>query len=475
MASLQDGEDARVLEAALRFVDECFLDTSATTAETLLPPAAILAAAPLLLTKNEQSSAESSGGPSFSIACREAAAMEPLGMKIGDNSAELLQLSFPTEEELDGWPQASSLKKVAANPNRVRDQIQYEVAYLREKVAELELQLRTLQITKGVPRRNPFTKSSVPRCFGEVPRVWKEVASRQQRRRDQAKRENVRLRIIVERKKKMATGLTALLHKQLAQQATECLRGKGQHYSERLATCVLDFRGDIGGFSSLFQILRSAYHEVETVFTSSGLVSMEIPINDVHVREDVDGKYIEVFSNKLLPFSLCDTGEAAWNHSKGVEKHFDNGGLYEKAAKNLDQPYTIIEDFTKEMFSNNSRADVRTKQIVQRIVEPDRDVILFVSSVTPTEIKNKPLDGLVYHAREYTVIKRFSESTPEHEISLLQLYARLSFDYKPGVEYDLRHVRSVIQFLKGNFGGSLRCYQDRVENALVDQARVRLD
>ncbi|GMF45814.1 unnamed protein product [Phytophthora fragariaefolia] len=138
--------------------------------------------------------------------------------------------------------------------------------------------------------------------------------------------------------------------------------------------------------------------------------------------------------------------------------------------QNLDQPYTIIEDFTKEMFSNNSRADVKAKQIVQRIVGPDRDMILFVSSVTPVQIKHKPLDGLAYHAREYALTKRFSDSTPEHELSLLQLYVRVSFDYDPGVVYDSRHVRSVIQFVIGNIGGSLRCYQERIENALIDQA-----
>ncbi|KAG2759608.1 hypothetical protein Pcac1_g28348 [Phytophthora cactorum] len=145
----------------------------------------------------------------------------------------------------------------------------------------------------------------------------------------------------------------------------------------------------------------------------------------------------------------------------------------DRIVQNLDQPYTIIEDFTKEMFSNNSRADVKAKQIVQRIVDPDRDMILFVSSVTPVEIKHKPIDGLIYHAREYALTKRFSEATPEHELSLLQLYVRIAFDYDPGVVFDSRHVRSVAQFVIGNVAGSLRCYQERIENALIDQALRR--
>ncbi|KAI9920546.1 hypothetical protein PsorP6_015698 [Peronosclerospora sorghi] len=109
---------------------------------------------------------------------------------------------------------------------------------------------------------------------------------------------------------------------------------------------MLDFQGNIEDFHDLFLHLQSAYPEVDAVFAASGLATMDIPISD-----------------------------------------------------NLDQPYTIIEDFTKEMYSNNSRADIKSKQIVQRIKLPDRDMILFVSSVNPVEIKHKPLDGLVYHAR----------------------------------------------------------------------------
>ncbi|KAH7481973.1 uncharacterized protein KRP23_5149 [Phytophthora ramorum] len=40
-----------------------------------------------------------------------------------------------------------------------------------------------------------------------------------------------------------------------------------------------------------------------------------------------------------------------------------NGSLYQKTKKELDEPYTVIEEFTKEVHSNNSRADVKMKQV----------------------------------------------------------------------------------------------------------------
>ncbi|KAG6948159.1 hypothetical protein JG687_00015654 [Phytophthora cactorum] len=469
MAFLQEEDDASVFEAALSFVDECSLDCLGPSTEIL----AASAVSELPPFKSEQCHAVF-GGPSFAIDCREAATMVPLNMKslLNDAIAPDLRLSLPPSNETMTRPKTTKAKKVSANPNRVRDEAQYELAFLREKVAELELQLKNLQLNAASSAK-VNAMASRPRQLVQVPLVWKDMAVRQRRRLEEAQRENVRLRLIAERKRKMATGLSVLLRKRLTQQGVECLRGKGSHTIERRTACVLDFQGDIEDFQDLFQHLQIAYHEIDSVFAASGLSTMEFPTSDVHVREGVDGKYIEVYANKMLPFSLHKSGEAAWDHFKGVEKHFGNGGLYEKAAKNLDQPYTIIEDFTKEMFSNNSRADVKAKQIVQRIVDPDRDMILFVSSVTPVEIKHKPIDGLIYHAREYALTKRFSEATPEHELSLLQLYVRIAFDYDPGVVFDSRHVRSVAQFVIGNVAGSLRCYQERIENALIDQALRR--
>ncbi|KAL4170163.1 hypothetical protein KRP22_011067 [Phytophthora ramorum] len=93
---------------------------------------------------------------------------------------------------------------------------------------------------------------------------------------------------------------------------------------------------------------------------------MVVTPSDVHIREGVNGKYLEVFSNKVLPFKLRDATEAAWDHFKGTEKHMGNGSLYQKTKKELDEPYTVIEEFTKEVHSNNSRADVKMKQVIPK-------------------------------------------------------------------------------------------------------------
>lgn len=116
---------------------------------------------------------------------------------------------------------------------------------------------------------------------------------------------------------------------------------------------------------------------------------------------------------------------------------------------------------------------MQAKQIVRRCVEADRDMIVFVSSMTPIEIKHKAVSGLVYHAQEYALTRRLPDASVGQDLSLLQLCTRFSIECEPGVKFDARYLRSVARFWIGNIAGNLRCYLDRIENALVDQALRR--
>jgi len=226
---------------------------------------------------------------------------------------------------------------------------------------------------------------------------------------------------------------------------------------------VLDFRGDVTDFEALFRLNEAAYRELDTIFAANGLARMVASPSDVHIREGVGGKYLELFANKLLPFSLSDAKEAMWDHFRGIKKHASNGNIYEKAARNLDEPYTIIEDFTKELYSNASRADIKVKQVVRRYVENDHDVVIWISHVSPTEIKHKLLRGLTYHLRGYAVTKRSAASTSERELSQLQFCSLISLDKEPGARYDPANTRVLINFLIGNTVQNIRNHQERIE------------
>ncbi|KAG1710519.1 hypothetical protein DVH05_013245 [Phytophthora capsici] len=144
--------------------------------------------------------------------------------------------------------------------------------------------------------------------------------------------------------------------------------------------------------------------------------------------------------------------------------------MYGKTIKNLEQPFTILEDFEKEVIWKNLRADVQAKQLVRRCVEPEHDMILFASRMTPIEIKHKAIDGITYHVREYVLTRRAEDSSPGHEISLLQLCTRISMECNPCRTFEAKYLRSVAKFWIGNIGENLRRYLACIENALVDRA-----
>ncbi|GMF17909.1 unnamed protein product [Phytophthora lilii] len=233
---------------------------------------------------------------------------------------------------------------------------------------------------------------------------------------------------------------------------------------------VLRLRGDLSEFQGLFERLEASYRRVDDVFMANGLARMTISPVDVHVRERVEGNYLELSSYKVLPFNTRTTAEAAWKHFKGVEKHLGNGSLYEKSEKDLDEPYTLIADLKKEIFSNTSRADIRVKQAMRRHVEEDRDVIAWTSRVVPIEIKHKLLRGLTYDLRGYAVTKRSPDSTPDRELSVLQLCYMISIDREVESKLSPDDVQAITRFMSISLGQNMRGHREFIENALVDQA-----
>ncbi|KAL3656397.1 hypothetical protein V7S43_018770 [Phytophthora oleae] len=220
-------------------------------------------------------------------------------------------------------------------------------------------------------------------------------------------------------------------------------------------------------FRLLILGLEAAYREMEGIFASNGLSGLELPPDDVHLREGVDRRYIECFSHKVLPFELRATTAAVWEHFKGVEKHFGGGNLYTKEAKDLAEPYTIIENFTKELYSNDSRADVKVKQVVRRYVERDHDIVIWVARVAPAQIKHKMLRGLTYTLRGYAVTKR--SQAAGQEVSVLQQCSIISFDRDAGTRCSPTKLDTLMNFLVVNSAQNIRCHRERIEDTLVDQ------
>ncbi|RLN44370.1 hypothetical protein BBJ28_00012629 [Nothophytophthora sp. Chile5] len=370
---------------------------------------------------------------------------------------------------------------VYGDPNRARNERKLEISYLRDKLRQLELELSRLQ---QQPSPRMLQVASIPELAqgGQeqaevgniVPEstallsadsqssgVWRGVAGRQRLRREKAERENIRLKLILEGQIKVARSLKMLLEKRARQ---HCLSIKNPSI---LQGRTLDYHAGVADFQELLGHLDAAYREVDAVFAANGLATMELSQQDIHMREGINGMYLEVFANKAIPFDLRSTAEATWQYFKGAEKH--RGNLYEKAAKNLETPFTIIEDFAKELSAGSTRADVRVKQIVRRYVEADREIVIWVATVAPTEITHKPFAGLTFHHRGYALIKRAAASTPQQELSLLQLCTLATLDNEEGAIYDHKYVRALTDLVLSNAAENIKADQELIENVLMDE------
>jgi hypothetical protein len=171
---------------------------------------------------------------------------------------------------------------------------------------------------------------------------------------------------------------------------------------------ALDVSTSYDTFCPLLRQLNAAYRDMDTIFESSSLAAMTVAPGDVHTREFADGnhRYLEFFSSNMLPFEYQNTADTTWAYFCGVQKHFGYGNLYEKAAKDFAEPFTVVEDFTKEIYSHSARADIRSQQVIRRFIEAERDVVIRVNRAEPVEIKHKLLSKAAYHLQGYAVTKR---------------------------------------------------------------------
>ncbi|ETO68782.1 hypothetical protein, variant 1 [Phytophthora nicotianae P1976] len=478
MAFLAEDDDAmRAFEAVLKFVDDF------TVNQGLLPDEALSAAADVQPPTTNGSETPSNGAfdnTTVVVPASNTGQMLCQGSVIRERLKGNGTASRPVSDAIKARRRAADnarkrmLRKagVYGDPNRARNERKLEIAYLREKVGQLEKELQTLQerplLTNSDRRETGNCASAPPNCTEvQVSSIWEGFAARQRSRREKAERENVRLKLVLEGQIKVAKSLESLLLKRAQQQIAECTSSIQKPGDICPLGRTLDFRADAADFQELLEYLDAAYSEVDAVFAANGLAAMEMTQQDIHMREGVNGMYLEVFSNKVMPFGQHATAEATWNYFKGSEKH--RGNLYAKAAQNLDTPYTIIEHFSKELFAGNSSTDVRVKQIIRRYVEADREVVVWVATIAPIEIKRKAFAGLSSHHRNYAVIKRAKASTPERELSLLQLVAHVTLDTEAGTIYDPMYIRALTDFLLNNAAGNVKADQELIENVLMDQ------
>ncbi|KAG3189856.1 hypothetical protein PC128_g11576 [Phytophthora cactorum] len=72
--------------------------------------------------------------------------------------------------------------------------------------------------------------------------------------------------------------------------------------------------------------------------------SIRIPCTNAQMREGPEGMYVDIFTNKMLPFDFKTAAEAVWTHFRGSEKH--RGNLYENFSKDVESSSDTVAEIT---------------------------------------------------------------------------------------------------------------------------------
>ncbi|GMF56978.1 unnamed protein product [Phytophthora fragariaefolia] len=383
-------------------------------------------------------------------------------------------------------------KPLSYNPNKARDERKLELLYLRRKVVDMEMELQRLQEIKGslignssrveegvaVPSASSTSALAATHdnhCNDDgVPRVWKQMCARQLERRVKAERENARLKMVLEGQIKIAKSMEQILKKRTVLRAMEsCGSNKRTKHTNRVPRSS-DPRIEAKIFESLLAGVEASYREVDAVFEANGLGRTEAPESDAQMRDGVNGMYLEIFANKMLPFGMHATGEAVWQHFKGTDIPYR--WYHSKSAGSIESTEdTMVECFGMEMFDAKSKttAEFNVKQILRRYVEEDRVVVVWRSHIEPLEFSNKRFAGIHFQEKGYVVIKPRAhnyDSAGDDDFTLVQTCYIITPDLSDQTLNDDAKTGALTEFVLGSTAANISASNEMIENVLLDQA-----
>ncbi|KAI9909334.1 hypothetical protein PsorP6_015347 [Peronosclerospora sorghi] len=369
-------------------------------------------------------------------------------------------------------------KRVRLNPNRARDNRKNELAYLRNKVRQMEDRL--LSLRQQYNNNKSSNTSAIPKKLisesVKVPLVWRDMASTQQLLREKAERENARLKLVLESQIKLAKSMETVMQRRMRQQLAGFNGVVGEAVGDTHGT-TWDLILDKDTYDTLLSRAEAAYHEVDDVLAANGLNYLETACTNAQLREGPEGMYVDIFTNKMLPFDFKTAAEAVWTHFRGSKKH--RGNLYENFSKccirhanSFSQDVesssdTVAEMFAIEFMANDLAADFRVKQVVRRYVEDDRQIVVWVSTASAIENSKSPFSNFGFREKGYVISKRVRDSD---DFSMFQTCCLVSPQMsEPGL-FDISTVGTFTEFVLSFMFATITSSQQLIENMLMDQS-----
>ncbi|KAG7378911.1 hypothetical protein PHYPSEUDO_009308 [Phytophthora pseudosyringae] len=300
-------------------------------------------------------------------------------------------------------------KNASKHRNGAREMRRREVQFLRTCVEGLEKQLTALK--EDAEQRAALRNAAISvEDTDPLMSMWRELATRQLDRRLAAEREKNRLKCALEAHSKLREILQQALTTKVAQEAMEAGLAQGKR-TRRVHGVPLE-AADRAIFQELEVGVDSVYHEAAEVFFQA---------------DTGKGTSLGVFGEKMLPFDVHTTAEAAWRCLAHAFQHDKCRFSYNKEKTNeadeVAQDDTVGESFGVEIKAPERMAAFRIKQVFRRYVESDQIVVAWRSFIDTTEFKGQALQGARFLEKGWCVIRQPPNlQTPSEEFTLLRIW-----------------------------------------------------
>ncbi|KAF1332876.1 M96 mating-specific protein family, partial [Globisporangium splendens] len=472
----EDGDDSgATLDAALSFVDEYESSAASDSDDELVRSLGTASASQDELTTDELFM-------DVEGLLDLAALLEFVDANASASPFQPLEAPYPLEASNPAVENAAAKKlhkkPTRLDPNKWRNTRKQEMIYLRNKVSELEAQLRETHKQKK-PRSWPSplrhhvhpaedrngwkVRFSVPlSAAGSSFRptavsVWKEIADSQSNERMRSERENTRLKLLLGSQLRIANNLQKLLNKSTGT--------RGVH---NVHPPTANWTTDSQIFDYLLAGVPVMYSEIDAVLAVIRLAQSEAPRVDAKMLTDEShGQVMEVFGNKVFPFDIHTTGAAVWDHFVSMKERIPYRHYYHTTPKKINaEEDTILENCILDMQLNQTSGRFHIKQILRRYVERDRVVVIWRACFNPVELSGEPITGVQFVEKGFIVVKR--PKINWGNMSLLQT----CYIAKPELTGDMKEnplVKSMLDFVLRTTAGNITASHQMIENELLEQ------
>ncbi|KAE8904837.1 hypothetical protein PF005_g15694 [Phytophthora fragariae] len=396
-------------------------------------------------------------------------------------------------------------KTSSHNSNRARDERKEELIYLRKTVQTMEARLRTLQLSQRRALAAPALAPAKAASPGEAQTftegafalaalqghaatsellsaedmkedaamgpVWTEIAARQYQERRRVELENIRLKLILEGQIKMAKNLEKMLTKRTSLRVMESIQGKYLTSLQHRKPTSTEEEDEAAIFARLEKELETALDEVDVVFEANGLARMEKTYADAQVRRENGTTVMEIFANKVVPFSVEATSHAVWEHFVHSMDHIPSRFVYQKQLKKTETTDdTLMESFGLELVgSRNATAAFRVRQIRRKFVQPHRVVIAWPMYSEALELSAEPTKGVRLHEKCFTVVKALPNASGRRGALIQSCYVLRPEIYGHVADRE-RILTTLTDFLLDSVSHTISSSHQMIENYLLDGA-----